>query len=88
MKTTYQRRRSRINKLMLRPRRHNHQISRLHILIFPINRGLPLPRRECERLIHGVDFIAYIPVHGYRHEHDLGVEACPEYAAEFGGGGG
>ena len=35
-----------------------------------------------------MDFVADVPVDGHRHEDDLGVQACPENAAELAGCGG
>lgn len=73
---------------MLRPRRHDHQIPRLDILIFSVDGSSSLPACEREGLIYGVDFVSDVSADGDGHEHDLGVEACPEDATEFAGQGG
>ena len=77
-----------IHKLMLRPRRHNHQISSLHILVYSVDGGATGAGCEGECLVDGVHFVANVATDGDRHEDYLGVEACEEDFAEDGGGAG
>jgi len=69
---------------MLSPRGNNHQISRLDILVLPIDGGLASATRERQGLVDSVYFIADVPSNGDSHEHELRVEACPEDSAERG----
>lgn len=62
---------------MLRPRRNNHQIPRLNILILAIDSRLAHSRRKRQSLVDRMYFIADIPAHWHGHEDHLAVQSCP-----------
>jgi hypothetical protein len=52
---------------MLRPRRHDHQIPSLDILILPIDCGFAHATRKRQCLVNGVHFIPDIATDGDGH---------------------